>query len=136
MPLGISDGGILEALDKQTDEDGNFFGWIVSEIVKAIKSVVNLFGVIQDVDKNKVPDEATGKAYLDSSETQEDWEKFYKYAQRYISLSRAAQDMRMFDGDETAYNYDYFGTEDVVAKYLREKHPEYQDIIAQYNYNN
>ena len=50
-----------------------------------------------------------------------DWE-FYKYAQRYVSLARAASTLRQFDGDKTSYvNLKFFeGTENPVMAFLHE----------------
>ena len=49
----------------------------------------------------------------------ESWDE-YKLAQRYISLARAAEVMRQYDGDETAYNFYGFGLGNPIARYINE----------------
>ena len=86
-----------------------------------------MFGIIETIDNGEAPDEATGKEFVyrasnsvaSNSDEEDTWEK-YKYAQRYISLARAAEAMRQFDGDETAYVFDGFGLGDPVARYIDE----------------
>jgi len=117
-PVGLTDASLVE--NKKQWESMNQ-GWLK----RVWASVTSLFGLIGDIDDGDVPDEATGKEFVYkasngvASAGDEDnmWNK-YKYAQRYISLARAAEAMRQYDGDETAYVFDGFGTGDPVARYM------------------
>lgn len=106
-PVGIMDGGILEAI--QGDSSSIPF---VSSIISMIKTWLGA----SDEDKAI----ATGKVFVNSS-SNPDWEK-YKYAQRYVSLARATDALRQYDGDETAYtNIKYFeGPENPVVAFLND----------------
>ena len=68
---------------------------------------------------------ASGEAFLNSS-SNSDWET-YKYAQRYVSLARAQESLRQYDGNKTAYsNIRFFeGTENPVIAFI-----EYHNSIA------
>lgn len=107
-PVGIMDGGILEAL--QGDSPSIPF---ISDIIAMIK--IWLFST----DEDKAV--ATGKVFVNSS-SNPDWEEKYKYAQRYVSLARATDALRQYDGDSTAYtNIKYFeGSENPVLAFVRE----------------
>ena len=63
---------------------------------------------------------ASGAAFV-NSDSNADWE-IYKYAQRYVSLARAANVLRQFDGENTSYvNLKYFeGEESPVVAFLNE----------------
>jgi hypothetical protein len=63
---------------------------------------------------------ASGAAFITSSSNQ-DWEQ-YKYAQRYVSLARATEALRRYDGDTTAFtNIKFFeGYENPVIAYINE----------------
>ena len=127
-PIGMSDAGIMEQYTEQKkNEDGTVVGRVVGKIGSFF---AKLFGLSQkaDSDPSLIPDEATGKAFVDSSKN-ENWndKAQYKYAQRYISLARAAETMRQYDGDETAYVFEGFGTGDPIARYINELN---QDEIA------
>ena len=110
-PIGVMDGGILEAL--QGDSSSIPF---ISSIISMIKTW--LFST----DEDKAV--ATGKVFVNSS-SNPDWEK-YKYAQRYVSLARATSALRQYDGDKTAYNnLKYFeGPENPVVAFVREYRAE------------
>ena len=63
---------------------------------------------------------ATGKVFVNSS-SNPNWET-YKYAQRYVSLARATDALRQYDGGDTAYNnLKYFeGDENPVVAFINE----------------
>ncbi|MBR6505257.1 hypothetical protein IKT18_00215 [Candidatus Saccharibacteria bacterium] len=123
-PYGLTDATITEFekewAEKNEKKNSNWF----KRIISFFKS---LFGIIETIDNGEAPDEATGKEFVykasnsvaSNSDEENTWEK-YKYAQRYISLARAAEAMRQFDGDETAYVFDGFGLGDPVARYIDE----------------
>lgn len=106
-PIGAMDGGILQAL--QGDSSSIPF---ISDIISMIK--VWLFST--DEDKAM----ATGKVFVNTS-SNPDWGK-YKYAQRYVSLARATDALRQYDGGGTAYNnIKYFeGPENPVVAFLND----------------
>ena len=110
-PIGVMDGGILEAISGDSSSIP-----FVSNLVSMIKTW--LFS--SDEDKAI----ATGKVFVNSSSNPE-WET-YKYAQRYVSLARATDALRQYDGDETAYiNLKYFeGGENPVIAFLDEYYSE------------
>ena len=110
--MGLTDGEIVENYQKQ--ENG-----VLRIVIKALTAIRNLFGAAEKADNGEIPDEATGATFVDSSKNS-DWEKTYKYAQRYISLARAAETMRQYDGDETAYNFYGFGLGNPIARYIEE----------------
>ena len=106
-PVGVVDGGILESLTKK-------YGTItfVNNILDMVKTSLNI-----DEDQKKI---ASGEMFV-NSETNQEWEN-YKYAQRYVSLARAQESLRQFDGNETAYSdLKYFeGTENPVVAFLND----------------
>lgn len=106
-PVGAMDGGILEAIQGESSSIP-----FVSSIISMIKTWLGA----SDEDKAM----ATGKVFVNSS-SNPDWEK-YKYAQRYVSLARATDALRQYDGDETAYtNIRYFeGPENPVVAFLND----------------
>ncbi|MBQ3280684.1 hypothetical protein IJG92_03475 [Candidatus Saccharibacteria bacterium] len=106
-PIGAMDGGILEALT-----GGSSSIPFISDIISMIKTWLGA----SDEDKAI----ATGKVFVNSS-SNPDWAK-YKYAQRYVSLARATDALRQYDGDETAYNnIKYFeGSENPVVAFLND----------------
>ena len=60
---------------------------------------------------------ATGAAFTNTSSNY-DWNT-YKYAQRYVSLARATEALKMFTNDATAYSIPYFeGNENPVIAYI------------------
>lgn len=110
-PVGVVDGGILESI-KTSSSSVPF----VSNILTMIE---NFLGA-SDEDKAV----ANGRSFVNSS-SNADWEK-YKYAQRYVSLARATDALRQYDGDETAYtNLKYFeGSENPVIAFLNDYYNE------------
>ena len=88
-PLGVTDGGILSALNNNASSVS-----FISDILDMIK---NFLGTS---DNNKRI--ATGAAFVNSS-SNIDWQT-YKYAQRYVSLARATAALRQHTSDSTAYN--------------------------------
>lgn len=88
-PIGVMDGGILSSINSGSSKLS-----FISSLVSIIKAWLGA----SDSDKNL----ATGKSFVNSS-SNPDWET-YKYAQRYVSLARATDALRQYDGDETAYN--------------------------------
>lgn len=102
---GVTDAGILESKDSNSLKIP-----FISDILGMIKSFVGA----SEEDKRK----ASGEAYLNSS-SNSDWNT-YKYAQRYVSLARAQDALRQYDGDVAAFsNLKFFeGTENPVIAYL------------------
>jgi hypothetical protein len=101
------DGGILESLS-----GGSSSIPFISDIISMIK----IWLLSSDEDKAI----ATGKVFVNSASNPE-WQK-YKYAQRYVSLARATDALRQYDGDETAYNNIPFfeGVENPVVAFLND----------------
>ncbi len=110
-PVGVMDGGILRAID-----GNNTSIPFVSDIVAMLKAFLGA----DDDDKAM----ATGRAFVNSN-TNPDWQT-YKYAQRYVSLARATDALRQYDGDETAYtNLQFFeGKENPVVAFLNDYYNE------------
>ena len=110
-PIGVMDGGILEAIQNKSSKIP-----FISSIISLIKAWLGA----SEEDKAV----ATGKVFVNSS-SNPDWGK-YKYAQRYVSLARATDALRQYDGDETAYtNLKYFeGSENPVVAFLTEYYNE------------
>ena len=106
-PVGAMDGGILEALSGDSSSIP-----FISDIISMIKTWLGA------TDEEKAI--ATGRVFVNSS-SNPDWSK-YKYAQRYVSLARATDALRQYDGDETAYNnIKYFeGAENPVVAFLND----------------
>lgn len=107
-PLGTTDASILKALRSSNSILDNL------PIISDILSLINLF-------KDATEEElrlATGAAFVNSS-SNPDWQK-YKYAQRYISMSRAVKAMRQFSSDPYAYNNLEFheGTDNPIMAYM------------------
>lgn len=111
-PVGVVDGGILESASS-----GSKSVSFVSNILSMIKRFLGA----NDTEKRL----ASGAAFLNSS-SNSDWET-YKYAQRYVSLARAQESLRQYDGDKTAYSGLKFfeGTENPVIAFI-----EYYNSIA------
>lgn len=103
-PDGIIDGGILNAVS------GNLNISFLSDILSMIKTFLG-----SSENDKKI---ASGAAFVNSA-SNSDWNT-YKYAQRYISLARATEALKKYDGEETAYsNLKYFeGTENPVIAFL------------------
>ena len=110
-PTGVMDGGILEALKGESSSIP-----FISNIIAMIKTWLGS----SDEDKEI----ARGKVFVNSS-SNDKWDK-YKYAQRYVSLARATDALRQYDGDETAYtNIKYFeGPENPVIAFLHDYYAE------------
>lgn len=110
-PTGVMDGGILEALKGNSSSIP-----FISNIIAMIKTWLGA------TDEEK--DMARGKVFVNSS-SNDKWDK-YKYAQRYVSLARATDALRQYDGDETAYtNIKYFeGNENPVIAFLHDYYAE------------
>ena len=104
-PIGVMDGGILEALT------GDFMNIpFISDII----AMIEIWLEASDYSKAV----ATGRVFVNTGSNSE-WST-YKYAQRYVSLARATDALRQYDGGETAYvNLKYFeGDENPVVAYL------------------
>lgn len=114
-PIGVMDGGILESIKNKSSSLS-----FVSNIISLIKTWLTS----SDEDK----DIATGKVFVNSSANPE-WKK-YKYAQRYVSLARATDALRQYDGDETAYNNLRFfeGGENPVIAFLNDYYTEIANL--------
>lgn len=108
-PIGVMDGGILSSI-----VNGSSNLSFVSDII----SMVKIWLGVSDAEKNI----ATGKSFVNSNSNSE-WET-YKYAQRYVSLARATEALRQYDGDTTAYmDLKFFeGTENPVVAFLNDYH--------------
>ena len=110
-PIGVMDGGILESLQ------GGFIKIpFISDIISMIKAWLGAS------DEEKAI--ATGEAFINSS-SNSNWST-YKYAQRYVSLARATESLRQYDGGETAYNdLRYFeGNDNPVIAFLENYYSE------------
>lgn len=107
-PLGVMDGGILEALAGERAGKIPF----ISDILKMILTFL------------EAPEEhkriASGAAFVNSS-ANPDWQT-YKYAQRYVSLARATAALRSHADDANAYNNIKFfeGQENPVMAFIKE----------------
>ncbi len=88
-PIGVMDGGILSSLKSELKGAP-----ILSNISEMVKNLINS----NDAEKRI----ATGEAFVNSSSNL-DWQT-YKYAQRYVSLSRATESLRKYSSDSTAYS--------------------------------
>lgn len=106
-PTGMTDGGILDSL-----VNGSSSIPFVSDILAMIKTFLGA----NESDKRI----ASGAAFVNSS-SNTDWET-YKYAQRYVALARATENLRAYAGDATAYtSIRYFeGAENPVIAFLSE----------------
>ena len=106
-PVGTVDGGILDSITNNTKKVS-----FISNILKMILRFLNA----NESEKRL----ASGAAFMTSS-SNPDWNQ-YKYAQRYVSLARATEALRRYDGGDTAYsNIKYFeGTENPVIAYINE----------------
>ena len=102
---GVTDAGVLESKDSNSLKIP-----FISDIVSMVK---NFVGASEEEKR-----EASGEAYVKSSSNR-DWDT-YKYAQRYVSLARAQDALRQYDGDVAAFsNLKFFeGTENPVIAYL------------------
>ena len=107
-PNGVTDGGILNAI-----QGGSNISF-VSDIVSMIK---NFLGASEE--EKRI---ASGAAFVNSSDNAS-WQT-YKYAQRYVSLARATEALKKYDGEETAYsNMRFFeGSENPVVAFLNNYH--------------
>ncbi|MBR2708907.1 hypothetical protein IKE98_01060 [Candidatus Saccharibacteria bacterium] len=108
-PLGVIDGGIIKS--RQQDSSS------ISFESDSLELVENYLGASEeDVWFAK------GGDFVNSSDNPE-WQT-YKYAQRYVSLARAAENLKMYTNDKTAYNDLLFfeGTENPVVAFLEDYH--------------
>ena len=125
-PLGVTDGGILKALrTKENNEESGYsnipFISSVKDLLSVLLQKIRMFFGADDGDI------ATGKAFVNSSDNQGNWSQ-YKYAQRYMSEVRAIKNLRMYDGDQTAYSdIPYVGKNDPVLACLNEY---YNELLA------
>lgn len=110
-PIGVMDGGILESINSGSSRLS-----FISSIIAIIKAWLGA----SEEDKNI----ATGRSFVNSA-SNPDWET-YKYAQRYVSLARATDALRQYDGEETAYSDLKFfeGTENPVIAFLNDYYSE------------
>lgn len=86
-PAGVVDGGILESTGGQS----------ISFISDILRMVRRFLGASEGEKRL-----ASGAAFVNSS-SNGDWNT-YKYAQRYVSLARATEALRQYDGGRTAYS--------------------------------
>lgn len=132
-PAGITDGGVIKKMESSeynttsaTNNNGGIIGWFKNKwaaLKGVLSNLVNNGGIslitINKVIKNseyEIPPEANKGAFVVGGEM---WDE-YKLAQRYIGLARAAETMRQYDGDETAYNFYGFGLGNPIARYIEE----------------
>lgn len=110
-PIGIMDGGILEAIKNKSTSLS-----FISDIISMVRAWLGASSEDKTI--------ATGEAFVNST-TNPNWNK-YKYAQRYVSLARATEALRQYDGDETAYNSLplFEGTENPVIAFLNDYYSE------------
>ena len=103
--MGVVDGGILKSNNSQSIS-------FVTDILQMIRNLLN----VNDEKKR----EASGAAFVNSA-TNQTWDT-YKYAQRYVSLARATEALRQYDGDKTAYaNLKFFeGAANPVIAFLND----------------
>ena len=104
-PVGITDGGILDSINNNSSNVS-----FISNILSIVKNLLN-----SSDNSKKI---ASGEAFVNSS-SNSNWSE-YKYAQRYVSLARATAALRMYDGDNTAYNNIRFfeGEENPVIAFI------------------
>ena len=105
--LGVMDGGILKAISN----DGDNISFISN-----ITSMVETFLGASENNKRM----ASGAAFVNSADNA-DWQT-YKYAQRYVSLARATEALKQYDGGATAYREMRFfeGEQNPVTAFLDE----------------
>ena len=106
-PVGNMDGGILDSL-KTGSKKVSFISNILNMILRFLNA---------NEDEKRI---ASGAAFITSS-SNPDWEQ-YKYAQRYVSLARATEALRRYDGDTTAFTKIKFfeGYENPVIAYINQ----------------
>lgn len=106
-PLGVVDGGILDSISNQSNSIS-----FLSDILAMIESFLGT----SEEDRRI----ASGEAFVNSGNNP-DWQT-YKYAQRYVSLARAADNLRRYSNSSTAYNNIlYFeGEENPVTAFLND----------------
>ena len=121
-PLGVTDAGIMDSLENNNTGDGSGKVSFFSRLFSWLKS---LFLNKNDTN-NRI---ASGAAFVNSNNNN-DWKK-YKYAQRYVSLTRAKAALQQYDGGANAYVdlKGLGGKEDPVMAFIKE-HKESQDSIA------
>ena len=110
-PVGITDAGILESLNTNSTSDGSGGVPFVRKISQVFQWIKNLLGINnKETEKNNKI--ASGAAFVNSKnnpywEGREDdgsidVKKAYKYAQRWVSLTRAEAALRQYEGGENA----------------------------------
>ncbi|MBR3138562.1 hypothetical protein IKG38_00910 [Candidatus Saccharibacteria bacterium] len=104
-PVGVMDGGIIDSLNND------------SSVINMSPSVLDMIKSFLGTSDNSKRI-ASGAAFVNSSNNP-DWQT-YKYAQRYVSLARATENLNRFAGESTAYNNIlYFeGDENPVMAFL------------------
>ena len=104
-PIGVIDGGILNSLKQE-----------LSSITPQFNILSMVESLLSSSDNNDRI--ASGAAFVNSS-SNPDWAT-YKYAQRYVSLARATESLRQYDGSSVAYNnlYGFEGDENPVVAFL------------------
>lgn len=105
---GLTDGGILQSLSV-----GSVRIPFVSDILAMVKAWLSA----DDADKRV----ASGAEFVNTA-SNDNWDATWRYAQRYVSLARAAAMLRQYDGDVAAYSsLRYFeGYENPVVAVVRE----------------
>ena len=105
-PAGLMDGGILDSISNESSS---------IPFVSDIAAMIEMFVGASEQDKRF----ASGEAFVNSS-SNPDWQT-YKYAQRYVSLARAAAALKQYSSDETAYNNMKFfeGSENPVVAFIK-----------------
>ena len=106
-PMGVMDGGILEALRG---------GWGSIPFISDILAMIEEFLGASEQEKRI----ASGEAFVNSN-SNTDWQN-YKYAQRYVSLARTTAMLKQHSNDQTAYrDLKFFeGEESPVVAFLNQ----------------
>jgi hypothetical protein len=120
-PVGITDGGILKSLkNKDSDTSESSSGYSKIPFISSLKELLSMiWAKIKQLFGDDSLDIASGKAFVNTAGN-DDW-KIYKYAQRYMSEVRTVENLRAYDGDQTAYsNIPYIGKENPVIACIEE----------------
>ncbi|MBR0432024.1 hypothetical protein IJK16_03450 [Candidatus Saccharibacteria bacterium] len=101
-PIGVKDANILNALNKNTESEKKWYQKITSFFKNLFSSLFSTSGTNNYEKELKEQNQigfATGSVFVNSSSNAY-WNTF-KYAQRYVSISRALEQLGYFDEDNT-----------------------------------
>ena len=120
-PAGVTDGSILESLDGSGSANSGTF---------SLKNLWNKFISWLTGENKRNTKIASGEMYVNKAGNS-DWNTTYKYAQRYLSVVRATDALRQYDGDKTAYsNIPYVGVDNPVIACLEKLEREEKALAA------